>query len=118
MITINEKKLPVDALEIVSGGSRPETADDSRFLNVLLQGKAGQCDRYGEFKIGKFRHDNEIVTAWQAVGVQAEIHSGTLKRRGPANVYKINGNTVTHAQAMQHAMDVVGRHLNPGDWQW
>ena len=43
----NENKLTDAELEQVVGGGY--IAEDSRFLNVLLQGREGQCGRYGNF---------------------------------------------------------------------
>ena len=108
------KKMDECELNMVAGGYQVETIDDSRFLNVLLQGKSGQCDRYGRYRIRS--HISEIAAAWQAVGVQAELNN--TKKGGRKNIYKIDGQTVTHDQARQHAMNVIDRHLNPGDWRW
>ena len=41
-----ENKLTDDELEQVVGGDK-DLANDSRFLNVLLRGREGQCGRYG-----------------------------------------------------------------------
>ena len=47
----DENKLTEDELEQVAGGDM--LANDSRFLNVLLRGCAGQCGRYGGFMVGQ-----------------------------------------------------------------
>jgi len=112
------KKLSENILSQVSGGTATETADDSRFLNVLLQGKPGQCDRYGTFRIRIQDHEVEIERAWKAAGVDATISSGDLLFEGFPNKYKVNGITVTQEQARQHAMKVIGRQLKVSDWNW
>lgn len=115
---LDKNKLTAEEMDRVSGGSAGETADDSRFLNVLLRGRNGQCDRYGATRIRLEDHDHEIREAWAAVGVEASIHSGNLLMSGSNNTYRINGVKVSRTQAMQHAMNVVGRQLNDRDWQW
>ncbi len=111
-------KLDEKNLNMVAGGSAGETADDSRFLNVLLRGRNGQCDRYGEFRIRMQDHDHEIREAWASVGVEASIHSGNAFTSGSKNVYKINGTQVSRYDAMQYAMKVVGKQLKDSDWKW
>ena len=115
---VAEKKLSQDDLSYVSGGSAGETSDDSKFLNVLLQGRPHQCDRYGTFRIRTQVHDDEIKEAWNSVGVDVTIHSGNLFAAGPPNVYKINGRVVRQYDAMEHAMTVVGKRLKRSDWDW
>ena len=46
-----DKALDTEEMENVAGGSYDQTADDSRFLNVLLRGHPAQCDRYGEKRL-------------------------------------------------------------------
>ena len=112
------KKLSENSLRYVSGGSSGETSDDSKFLNVLLHGRPGQCDRYGQFRIRMQAHDDEIKDAWKAVGVDVTIHSGNAFTAGPPNVYKIKGKVVSQYDAMEHAMKVVGKQLKTSDWNW
>ena len=113
-----KNKLNEMEMENVVGGSSGTTADDSRFLNVLLSGMPNQCDRYGEFRIKIEDHSTEIADAWKSVGVDASIYSGNLIHSGRANSYKINGKEVSHYEAMQHAMNVVGKQLSRKDWDW
>ena len=118
IIMLDKNKLSAEEMELVSGGSAGETADDSRFLNVLLQGRNGQCDRYGAARMRLEDHDHEIREAWAAAGVEATIHTGNILTSGFNNTYKINGVKVSRTQAMQHAMNVVGRQLKDSDWKW
>ena len=99
-----------EVLDGVAGGYDFETADDSRFLNVLLAGRAGQCDRWGEWKAAS--HTAEISQAWASVGVEFK-HNGHKD-----NKYFINGNEVTREDAWAHAQQVVGRTLERTDWDW
>ena len=112
------KKLSDDSLNLVSGGSVYETAQDSRILNTLLKGVPGQCKQY---EVGDLRmKDNiaEIKAAWAKVGVDATLECGYFARSGAENVYKINGNTVTRDAAIKHAMLVVGKSIPVDDDSW
>jgi len=117
-MTAAEKKLSQDDLSYVSGGSAGETSDDSKFLNVLLQGRPHQCDRYGTFRIRSQFHDDEIKEAWNSVGVDVVFHNGHLFSSGSPNEYSINGTKVTQHDAMEHAMKVTGIRLKKSDWDW
>ena len=112
------KKISDNSLNLVSGGTKQQTADDSRFLNVLLYHRPYQCDRYGEYRVSSGDHDIEIETAWASVGVQVAFDSGTLVRDGCTNHYYVHGKEVTQEQARQYAMDVVGVHLTRAQWDW
>ena len=114
-----DKELNVEQLEQVAGGTTDQAADDSRFLNVLLRGRPGQCDRYGEYKLSDAtyhacRRLNEIREAWASVGVDAYPFNGGSRE----NVYVINGQGVTREQAWAHAQKVVGKTLKKSDWYW
>ena len=117
---IDEKKLANAAmneeeLDNVSGGSSGELANDSRFLNVLTNGK---CDRYGEYKAYRYRAsiEKEITAAWATVGIKADVTGNICF----SNKYKRidNGQELTQEQARQYAMDFVGRQLKESDWKW
>ncbi len=108
------KKLSNEALENVAGGDALETADDSRFLNVLF----GKCDRYGEPKMRLGNHDQEVIDAWASVGIRAEIHTGNFFTSGDENRYYFNDAELTRKQAMAHAMMMAGRQLKKSDWYW
>lgn len=111
-------KLNDQEMENVVGGCSLETADDSRFLNVLLAGTPNQCDRYGDWGVRLGNHDAEIAEAWKSVGVDATLHTGGLIPSTRGNKYKINGIEVTQHKARQHAMNVVGKQLSREDWNW
>jgi len=112
------KKLSDNSLNFVSGGTCYETADDSRFLNVLLAGRPGQCDRYGSYRCWGGDHDKEIEAAWASVGIYVELHSGFLFSTGDDNTYWLNGKWMSQEDARQYAMDVVGKHLTRAQWDW
>jgi len=113
------KKISDNSLNFVSGGTMYETADDSRFLNVLLQGRPHQCDRYGAYRCWGGDHDKEIEAAWNSVGIYVKFNSGLfLYSKGKSNTYWLNGNLMSQEQARQHAMDVVGKHLTRAQWDW
>jgi len=80
-------------------------SDDSRYLNVLLRGRGGQCDRYGSFKA--FFHSGEIESAWNSVGI-------SLK----GGHYFLGGKQISRSGAMAHAASVVGKTLKQSDWDW
>ncbi len=118
-----EKALSADEMEAIVGGALDHCdslADDSRFLNVLLRGHPGQCDRYGETYAGG--HVGEIKNAWKVVGVEMEVNY-YLNRAdgvplGGSYTYKINGEYVDPEDAYRHAMKVTGKNLKPSDWYW
>ena len=110
-----DEKLTDDELDKVAGGTLREDADDSRFLNVLLQGtnKYHQCDRYGEFRMfwsSKTAHD-DITKAWNSLGIEVEHNLG-------ANTYKLNGKSISREEAWAHAEKLVGKHLTKEQWNW
>ena len=112
-----DKQVDAEQLEAVAGGTTPETADDSRFLNVLLRGHPAQCDRYGEYKVGddySARKDRweEIRQAWRAVGISWSCYSGK------GNEYWKDCRKITREQAYEHAMNVMGKQLKKSDWYW
>ncbi len=109
-----DKQVSAEQLENVAGGFHNETADDSRFLNVLLRGRPGQCDRYGEARCYCSPEIcEEISAAWASVGVTVITHQTSYN-----NEYSINGKEVTRDQAWAHAQQVVGKTLKKSDWYW
>ena len=113
------KALDVEEMDAVAGGTYAESADDSCFLNVLLQGHPAQPDRHGTLKLQvSYDSDNapryaEIKNAWKAVGVDVKIKDDDV-----GNKYSINGQKVTREMAMNHAMKVMGKQLQRSDWYW
>ena len=110
-----DENLTDDELDKVAGGTLREDADDSRFLNVLLQGtnKYHQCDRYGEFKMfwsAGAAHD-DLTKAWNSLGI--EITYSTA-----GNEYRLNGNKISREEAWAHAERLVGKHLTKEQWNW
>ena len=115
-----DKTLDVEQMEDVAGGSYDESADDSCFLNVLLQGHPAQPDRHGSEKLAiSYKSVNEpryeeIKKAWAVCGVDVMIQDEDYV----GNFYSINGTKVTRQMAMNHAMKVMGRKLKKSDWYW
>ena len=113
-----DKALDVEQMDDVAGGTYQDIADDSRFLNVLLQGHPAQPDRHGETKLElAYDSDNapryaEIKNAWAACGVSVTM------REKYKNRYYINGQEVAQRAAMNHAMKVMGKQLQKSDWYW
>ena len=104
-----------DELDKVAGGTSGESADDSRFLNVLLQGtnKYHQCDRYGEWRIfWSIGARDDLTKAWNSLGIEVE------DRLCGKNIYKLNGKEISQADAWAHAESVVGKHLTKEQWNW
>ena len=112
------KALDVEEMDAVAGGTYAESADDSRFLNVLLRGHPAQPDRHGTLKLQvSYDSDNapryaEIKNAWAACGVSVTM------REKYKNRYYINGQEVAQRAAMNHAMKVMGKQLQKSDWYW
>jgi len=115
-----DKTLDVEQMEDVAGGSYDESADDSCFLNVLLQGHPAQPDRHGSAKLAiAYKSENapryaEIQKAWAVCGVDVKIAEDDYI----GNYYSINGTKVTRQMAMNHAMKVMGRKMKKSDWYW
>ena len=107
------EQLSDEELEKVAGGETAETADDSRFLNILT----GKCDRYGEWRIEHEGHTAEIEKAWAYAGVEAHLNSFNNCYARP-NKYKRmdTGESLTQEQARQYAMNYLGRHLTDAEW--
>ena len=113
------KALDVEEMDNVAGGSYHELADDSRFLNVLLRGHPAQPDRHGERKLELDYANNgsryaELRAAWEACGV----HLHKIDETGGNRYVLHSGREVTREQAMNHAMNVIGKQLKKSDWYW
>ncbi len=113
------KALDVEQMDDVAGGSYHELADDSRFLNVLLRGHPAQPDRHGERKLELDYANNgsryaELRNAWDACGV----HLHKIDETGGNRYVLHSGREVTREQAMNHAMNVVGKQLKKSDGYW
>ena len=115
------KTLDAEEMDAVAGGTEYQTADDSRFLNVLLRGHPAQPDRYGEEKINYDVANNssriaEVKAAWAACGVTLkEASAGAF---GKKNVYLINGEEVTQGYARMYAQNFIGKTCIRPDWYW
>ena len=104
-----------DELDKVAGGTLRESANDSRFLNVLLHGtnKYHQCDRYGEFRMFCAESSrNDLIKSWNSLGIEIE------QSRFVGNTYKLNGKEISRAEAWAHAESLVGKHLTEAQWNW
>ena len=111
-------ELTSEELKSVAGGRIKSTSSkksasffgnmsrDSKFLNVLLAGRAGCCDRYGVFKV--FFNTSEVISAWNSVGIQI----------GPDNGYYLDGKKISRSDAYAHAQSVIGKTLQESDWDW
>ena len=111
-----DEMLNDDELDQVAGGTCYETADDSRFLNVLLRGtKYHQCDRYGATKMF-FCHSAvvDLNNAWKSLGVELRARTGFIMK----NKYKLNGKEISRDEAWAHAEKLVGKHLTESEWNW
>ena len=104
-----------EELSMVAGGTKTETANDSRFLNSLN----GSCDRYGTYKVspstpGSDARREEIKNAWAKVGIKATL----AVEYDWQNRYFLDGREITQEEARQHAMNVTGHHMTEADWNW
>ena len=112
---LQDEILSEEELEQVAGGTPGETADDSRFLNVLLQGtKYHQCDRYGSFRIffNQRGEINDVAKSWESLGIKF-FHG-----EGLSNIYSLNGKNLSRDEAWEYAQDKVGKHLTKAQWDW
>ena len=107
-----------EQLDGVAGGTCLQTADDSRFLNVLLRGRPEQCGRYGAFKIFfGIGINKEIKNAWNSVGIKAYFFEGTINEYYIGGDYH-TGKRITRDQAYKHAQEVIGKTLRRYDWDY
>jgi len=101
-----EKKVSMDNMVLVTGGSVGQTADDSLFLSDM--GLAP--DRFGRFKTNfHWRSISEMVDgAWAKGGICC------CTNYSADNTYKIiaTGQTVTRAQAMTYVANKLGKKVN------
>ena len=112
-----DEMLTDEQLEQVAGGSPGETADDSRFLNVLLNGttKYHHCDRYGEFKVFTSPAScTDVEKSWNSLGIKIKIYRGSPNK----NEYTLNGKQISRDEAWAYAENKVGRHLTKAEWNW
>ena len=106
-----------EELEQVAGGTCYEIADDSRFLNVLLQGtKYHHCDRYGATRIWFSTGDaiNDVIKSWESLGIKVHFCSNTSGK----NMYFKDGREISQKEAWAHAEKLVGKHLTKAQWDW
>ena len=109
---LQEEILSDEELKEISGGSCYESADDSRFLNVLLQGtNYHQCDRYGATKMFFGIGISDVFKAWKSLGIEFESYPVR------ANKYLLDGKEITRDEAWAHAEKLVGKHLTEKDWK-
>ena len=107
-----------EELDQVAGGSIYEIADDNRFLNVLLHGREGQCDRHSATYIYFVSGVDEVKTAWKTVGIEMIESSDCFGGKYGKNTYKLDGKEISREQAWAHAEKVVGKTLKESDWNW
>ena len=117
-----DKQVSTEELEAVAGGycrATVEKADDSRFLNVLLQGRSGQPNRYGETRAGSEYECNsiakEVESAWKSVGIGFR---STFEDYGNKYWDLSTGESIGQAKAYYLAEQRVGRKLKKSDWYW
>ncbi|MBO4401224.1 MAG: hypothetical protein J5809_05205 [Selenomonadaceae bacterium] len=94
------EQLSDEELDKVAGGTLREIADDSRFLNVLLNGTTQyhKCDRYSRARI--FFNpsvQDDVIEAWKSLGV--ELRNSSIV----GNEYIIDGFYVSQSEAWNHA---------------
>ena len=118
-----DNMLTAEEMENIAGGTSRQCSQDSQFLNVLLRGHPAQCDRYGEYKFSADIANNsdrfdELRKAWGACGINL-IHVGAGASNS-VNRYVITetGREVGQVEAMQYAMNKMGRQLKESDWKW
>ncbi len=111
-IQLNEKIFGANQFKNVASiffYDRSALADDSRVLNILLEGREEQPDRRNMWTVSLY----EMETAWESVGVV--IEHGNLFG---IHHYYLNGEEISQAQAWKHAEQIVGKSLEPKDLDW
>ena len=105
------EKLSDEQLEQVAGGKYSQTADDSRFLNILNGSTNRYCGSRISFTSGT-EIEEEIQRGWATVGIKFEWHGMD------DNEYYLNGKKISQGEARRHAMEVTGKFLDVTDWKW
>ena len=107
-----------EGLDKVAGGDCYQTADDSRFLNVLLAGtNYHQCDRYGATKIwcsSSGDEEDDVTKAWESLGITAYINGDGCN----TNKYVLKCREISQKEAWEYAEKTVGKHLTEEQWNW
>ncbi len=115
-----DNELSTEQLEEVAGGNKYHTADDSCFLNVLLRGRPGQCNRYGDFRAGTCYESTsirkEVEAAWASIGIK--FTTGNRYPYTPHYLDSWHGKILTREGAYELAMQRVGKRLKKSDWYW
>lgn len=111
---LQDELMTNEELDEVAGGACYETANDSRFLNVLLKGtKYHQCDRYGEMTIFFMNGPlDDVKKAWKSLGIT--LDGAPLA----GNTYILDGKKISQSEAWAHAEKTVGKHLTKEQWNW
>ncbi len=114
-----DKQVSAEQLEAVAGGSTKQTADDSRFLNVLLRGHPDQPNRYGETRAGSMYEADSVREAvrkgWKACGIRFGGRGSDEENYYEDMNTKIS---MTQESAMRLAMQRMGKQLAWSDWYW
>ena len=107
---LNGELLNEEQLDLVTGCTWMQTADDSKFLNILN----GSTHRYSATKIAftpGTQIEEEIQRGWATVGIDFTWHGGAISD----NEYYLNGQKITRKEAMEHALKVTGKFIEK-DW--
>ncbi len=108
-MTMENKKVSMEEMGKVTGGTLTDSSADSKFLGALT----GKCDRYGTGMIyWSTQAANEVKNAWAELGVTVE-----MKKNDP-NRYFVGGKEISRDEAMEHAQNVVGKHIDRKTWDW
>ncbi len=110
-------KVSTEDMEQIAGGTSKETAADSRFLHELLRDNPDyQPHIYNARQVANvWRYVKDIVGAWKSVGVICEASCGVASHLEKSNSYYIDNKEVSRQEAINHAMEVVGKTIT-GNW--
>ena len=99
MLTANE-------LEQAAGGSRKETAYDSYFLNMLMEGMPGRPPAIEDEYAEPADQGAAVTAAWGQLGIQFEYHGNNMP-----NKYFLDGKQISRVAALNYAQQRVGRQV-------
>ena len=103
-LTDGLEQLSDEELENIAGGTDFESAEDSKFLNNLLNGtEYYQCNSYSEYDLKNVVPRFQVMMAWKSIGIDVKLGENYK------NTYILNGKEISRDQALEHAKKTVGK---------
>ena len=103
-LTDGLEQLSDEELDGIAGGTNFESAEDSKFLNNLLNGtEYYQCNSYSVNEIADVVPRFQLMMAWKSIGIDVKL------ARNYKNTYILDGKEISRDQALEYAKKTVGK---------